>query len=74
VIQPTNAVVVELKWYHESFPSDKVVNELVQQCEGTQPEVVDKAVCEPGDVKNTPSADPIDTSAVDVSFSPSVTT
>jgi hypothetical protein len=73
-MQPSTDVVVELKRYHESCSSDKAVNELVQQCEGTQPvvyssstEVVDKAVCEPGDSKDTASSPISDISGVAVS-------
>ena len=73
-MQPANDVVVELKRYQESCSSDKVVNELRQLCEGTQQEmyltgseVVDKAVCEPVDTKNTVSS-PVNDVAVSVSF------
>ena len=73
-MQPGKDVFVQLKRYQESCSSDKVVSELVQLCEGTQPvcltgsEVVDKAVCEPEDVRNTISSPTNDVSDVDVSI------
>lgn len=73
-MQPRVDVVVQLKRYQESCPADKAVSELIEQCEGTQQvmlssstEVVDKAVCESGDLKKAASSPVNDMSAVAVS-------
>ncbi|KAG0601076.1 hypothetical protein M758_11G082200 [Ceratodon purpureus] len=69
--EPRVDVVVQLKRYQESCPADKAVSELIEQCEGTQlvmlsssTEVVDKAVCESGDLKKAASSPVNDMSAV----------